>query len=241
MHEPKGELPTTSNRNYAKWKGTPEHPATRYRRTGGKLEIPYTPEEFASAMDNGNFKKLSHKAYCVLVNYSAVRRQEALRPLREAFTITEKTLFFQPGPRLKKQKHRRVCPYCQTTNKKDAKLCRLCQKDISTVEPKLFGKPVTTKPLKLPLSLPYMNLLVDQVKKTPPKQRVFDFTGMTAWRIFERCGLHYPHYSRLTRITTWLDKGIPTIKVRAVTGLTLSTLESYAGSVSTEEMEDASK
>jgi hypothetical protein len=86
-----------------------------------------------------------------------------------------------------------------------------------------------------------MNLLVDHIKQTPNGEKIFAFSGMTAWRIFERCGLHYPHYSRLTRITHWLDKGIPTIKVRKITGLTLGTLEAYAGDVSTEEMEDASK
>lgn|GEM_PF-1929991 len=226
-------------RNYAHWKGTPEHPVTRYRKAGGKQEIPYTPEEFAKGIEKT--KKDSHRAFMVLVNYSAVRRQEALRPLREAFTIKDKTLYFQPGPRLKKQKHRRVCPYCQTRNKKDAPICRLCKRDISTVTPELFGKPKTTKPVKLPLSLPFMDLLLEQVKNTPPNKHVFNFSGMTAWRIFDRAGLSYPHYGRLTRITTWLDKGIPTIKVRAMTGLTLAALEAYAGDVSTEEIENADK
>lgn len=70
----------------------------------GKIARPITEEEFKEGIEAGHFCQLSHKAYCVLLWYSAVRKTEGLRALREQFIITKKAVYFEVGPRLKKQK-----------------------------------------------------------------------------------------------------------------------------------------
>ena len=96
-------------------------------------------------MESGHFVRKKHRGFCVLLYYSAVRKMEALRALREQFTIEPEAILFDVGERLKKQKswfketpplsftlkapfmedlkeaientraHKRVFPYCSKT------------------------------------------------------------------------------------------------------------------------------
>ena len=83
-------------RNYAHWKGT-----TRYRRSGKKVITPISDKEFDSTMKGGTFLSKNHKAYVELLYYTAVRRLEALRVVKEQFTVTHDTIIFSVGKRLK--------------------------------------------------------------------------------------------------------------------------------------------
>jgi hypothetical protein len=71
-----------------------------YQKTG-KILIPLTDAEFADGMETGYFAKESHKAFVVLLFYSGVRKQEALRALRKQFHITPDAIIFSVGKRLK--------------------------------------------------------------------------------------------------------------------------------------------
>lgn len=70
-------------------------------RKNGKILIPLTDAEFAEGMETGYFAKESHKAFVVLLYYSGVRKQEALRALRKQFRITNDDIIFSVGKRLK--------------------------------------------------------------------------------------------------------------------------------------------
>lgn len=90
-----------------------------------------------------------------------------------------------------------------------------------------------TPPLEIPLDLPYVNLIVEQVRKTHHGKRVWDFNGITAWRIIKRAfgERFYPHFLRLNRITRMFDNPETTIpEMRSWTGLkTVKALEIYIG------------
>ncbi len=57
--------------------------------------------------------------------------------------------------------------------------------------------------LQLPLNLPYMDLIIDQVKQAKKRQRVWSFSRPTAWRIVKRAlgKKYYPEYLRSGRET----------------------------------------
>lgn len=76
---------------------------TRYS-IEGKIETATSENEFIEGMKHGEFLKPIHRAYCVLLYYSAVRTTEALRTLRESFQITESAIMFDVGVRLKHSK-----------------------------------------------------------------------------------------------------------------------------------------
>ena len=86
----------------------------------GKLTTPITDKEFLEGMKKGKFVKAEHKAYIVLLYYSAVRRQEALNATRESFQVTKKDIVFDVGKRLKHGLHTpplkipRSLPYAET-------------------------------------------------------------------------------------------------------------------------------
>jgi hypothetical protein len=61
--------------------------------------------EFAEGMENGTFLNPAHRGYCVLLYYSAVRKQEGLRALRRQFQITSDAIMFDVGERLKHSKN----------------------------------------------------------------------------------------------------------------------------------------
>jgi len=47
---------------------------------------------------------------------------------------------------------------------------------------------------------------------------------------------YYPHHLRLSRITNFFSRGFPIAQVRSWSGLTLSSLEFYVGTVDIEKM-----
>lgn len=55
-------------------------------------------------MNTGKFVKKEHRAYCILLFYSGVRRTEARRPKRKDFSLQHGLIFFDVGKRLKHSK-----------------------------------------------------------------------------------------------------------------------------------------
>lgn len=60
-----------------------------------------TDETFKQKMIQGHFCHKNHKAYTVLLYYSAVRKTEALRARREQFLVSDQNVSFSVGKRLK--------------------------------------------------------------------------------------------------------------------------------------------
>jgi len=71
-----------------------------YRREG-KIQQPLTDEDFRDGMEHGRFIRQKHRAFCVLLYYSAVRKKEALRTLKEQFQVQPNQIVFSVGKRLK--------------------------------------------------------------------------------------------------------------------------------------------
>jgi integrase len=71
-----------------------------YKREG-KIQTPYTDLDFSKGMEEGLFHKPSHRAYCILLYYSAIRCSEGLRSRKEQFQISGKAILFDVGVRLK--------------------------------------------------------------------------------------------------------------------------------------------
>lgn len=74
-----------------------------YRREG-KIETPMTEAEFAAGMNGGHFVRHTHRAYPVLLYYTAIRNGEGVKALREQFKLMPDHLLFDVGERLKHSK-----------------------------------------------------------------------------------------------------------------------------------------
>lgn len=60
-----------------------------------------TDEQFKEIMETGHFCKNIHRPFTVLLYYSAIRKSEALRVVKQDFQITSDNIVFDVGPRLK--------------------------------------------------------------------------------------------------------------------------------------------
>lgn len=70
-------------------------------RSEGKIQTPLTDQEFTEGMEAGKFLKSKHRGYIALLYYSAVRKTEGLRAKKEQFTLSQNTIVFSVGKRLK--------------------------------------------------------------------------------------------------------------------------------------------
>jgi len=75
-----------------------------YRRYG-KIQNPITDDEFQQGIESGHFCRRKHKAFCVLLYYSAVRKSEALRSRRHQYILREDRIIFEVERRLKHGLH----------------------------------------------------------------------------------------------------------------------------------------
>ena len=74
---------------------------TPWYRREGKIQQPLTDKDFSEGMEHGEFLQQKHRAFCVLLYYSGVRKKEALRAKKEQFKITPNEIIFSVGKRLK--------------------------------------------------------------------------------------------------------------------------------------------
>ena len=70
-------------------------------RKHGKILTPISHEDFVKGMKEGHFCNYRHRAFAVLLYYSAIRKTEALRSIREQFQLRHDKIFFDVGKRLK--------------------------------------------------------------------------------------------------------------------------------------------
>jgi len=174
----------------------PSRMTTRYT-IEGKIEQPLTDDDFKEGMEHGKFLKQKHRAFCVLLYYSAVRKKEALRAFKEQFVVSPKEIIFNVGKRLKHGKE--------------------------------------TPGLNLPLDALYMNELLEALRDTKHRERVFPYCDKTGYNIVRRA-FKYPHLFRLSRITNFFLEGYTIPEVKSWTGLTLKALNYYVGLVSVKRM-----
>jgi len=86
-------------------------------------------------------------------------------------------------------------------------------------------------PLELAREWPYVDLIMHQLKGTPPESYIWNFCRTTAWLIVKRVSpKKYPHYFRLNRATQMLDQHatIPEMKHHFGWKRT-TTIDSYIG------------
>jgi len=74
---------------------------TPWYRTHGKIQQPITDDEFIEGMRKRYFAKPKHRGFCTLLFYSAVRKGEALRAVKEQFRLVDDEIIFDVGVRLK--------------------------------------------------------------------------------------------------------------------------------------------
>jgi len=70
-------------------------------RKHGKILTPLTDTQFKEVMQSGHFVRRNHKAFVALLYYSAVRKAEALRSLKEQYILSDQEVSFSVGKRLK--------------------------------------------------------------------------------------------------------------------------------------------
>src|SRR4030042_1846980 len=80
----------------------------RYKQ--GKILTEITTEQFEAALKNAYNAARQYQAFIVLIYYTGVRVSEALRALKESFQITEETLYWDVGKRLKHGKKTNPLP-----------------------------------------------------------------------------------------------------------------------------------
>lgn len=92
---------------------------------------------------------------------------------------------------------------------------------------------LTVPSLEIPRSLPYLQIIEQQIERTRPGRRVWAISGWTAWRIVKRAlgPQYYPHFLRLNRITRMFDDPTTTVpEAKSWTGIKSSkALDSYIG------------
>lgn len=93
----------------------------------------------------------------------------------------------------------------------------------------------TTPPLEIPLKAPFVESIIDSVRATTKKQRVWPYCRKTGYNIVHRV-FFYPHYHRLSRITDFFLRGFTIPQVQSWTGLTLTSLNYYIGLVDVSRM-----
>lgn len=202
-----------------------------YRKHGKILKI-VTDEAFADGMDNGHFTNRDHKAYPVLLHYSAVRKSEALRTVTDQLVAESPTLYFDVGPRLKKIRRK----------KRGHVLSEERYQEIL----KKRKAAITTPPVPLPIDAPYMDELLRIIDRAQDRddKRLFPFSPKTAWNIIDRAFGAYSHLFRLSRITWFFlphpevgrPRGFSIPEVKNWTGLSLAALDYYIGLADMSDM-----
>lgn len=83
--------------------------------------------------------------------------------------------------------------------------------------------------LRIPLDFPYVDLIVQQWKRSQPQERVWAIPEVTAWRIMKQLDERkYLHFFRFNRITEMCNNSqISIAELCSWTGLTVQTIEDY--------------
>lgn len=97
------------------------------------------------------------------------------------------------------------------------------------VDDKVFKHGKREAPLVLPLTLPYVDVIVELWKQTQPNRRVFPVSYITFWRICKRVDPKFtPHFFRHNRVTKFAaNPKVSLAEICAWTGMTPQTVSSY--------------
>lgn len=94
-----------------------------------------------------------------------------------------------------------------------------------------------TEPLEIPVAAPFVDCIIDSYASLKPDLKVWPYCRKTGYNIVKRAfPTGYPHYFRLSRITTFLLKGFTTPEIKSWTGLNASTIDHYVGFVQLHRM-----
>lgn len=203
-----------------------------YSKHGKQLTVIKDPQ-FAEGMNKGPFKKPEYRAIPVLYFYSAVRKTEGNRAIKDQFNVTPDTVFFDVGPRLKKIRHWR---------KDGRKRVKLTDEQYERLLKKRTPQ-ISTPPLPLPRNAPFMDELVRRIEETESGERVLPWSAKTIWNVIDAV-FTYPHHFRLSRITWFFlphpevdrPRGFSIPEVRSFTGLSLGALDYYIGLADMSDM-----
>jgi integrase len=138
----------------------------RYKQ--GKQTQPIEFQDFQKVIQEGKFKKQSHRSLLAFLYLTGVRVSEALGCTKEDF------VFHEDG----------------------------------TVDIKIPSlKHGTREYLKLHMTLPFMSLIWEQVKRAKAGRKVWSFSDRTAERAVKLAmgDKYYPHFFRLNRAVHFLD------------------------------------
>jgi integrase len=193
-------------------------------RNEGKILDPIQEADFKRGIETGLFLQPKHKAYCVFLYYSALRKTEALKLRKKDFQIGNKNILVTaefPQELKQKVKHEDG----STTKEATGKIVYGRLK---------HGK--KTPPLVIPLDAPFADLILNAIVSTGERDAlVFPYSAKTAYNIVHRA-FKYPHLFRLSRITNFFLDGWTIAQVKNWTGLTLTALEFYVGQADVQKM-----
>ena len=139
------------------------------------------------------------------------------------------------------KEHRYVLPptkgsgHKQPIVKSTEAISGILKEDIEIIGDSLFIECVARKggkrtaPLELWLELPYVNLIIEQWKRTPQDSRLWPLTEWDSWHLMKQIDQKkYPHFLRFNRITELCAN--PKLSVADIcswTGLSPNTINSY--------------
>jgi len=137
------------------------------------------------------------------------------------------------------KRHRYVCPSCKRHSDPIVKYTEaipgILKEDIEIEGDFMVIEAVARKhgkreaPLELWLGFPFVDLIVEQWKRTQPKQRVWPISEWNSWNLMKKIDKRkYLHYFRFVRITELCAN--PKLSVSDIcswTGLTPQTINAY--------------
>ncbi|MDH5418901.1 MAG: hypothetical protein OEY39_02925 [Candidatus Bathyarchaeota archaeon] len=194
-----------------------------HRYKHGKQKKAITLEQFKPMIDKvdqidlGKYNPLTVKSFLAVLYWCGLRKTEVHGSKR----------------------HRYVCPSCKRHEQPIAKYTEaipgILKEDIEVKGDMMFIEAVARKhgkreaPLELWLGFPFMDLILEQWKRTPPKQRVWPIAEWDSWNLMKKIDKKkYLHYLRFVRITELCAN--PKLSVADIcswTGLTPQTINDY--------------
>lgn len=194
-------------------RGNP-HP---HRYKGGKVTKAIDLDKFTKiinnveAVDTGKFGKLFMKSLLAILYWTGLRKTEVIGAI----------------------------PHRYKTKREGWKWTEhikgLTREDMRVEGNYLYVEAVARKhgkregPLAVPLSLAYVDLIVEQWRHTAPKSKVWDISESYVWVLLKRVAPKlYLHFFRFNRVTKFA--GNPKTSIRQIcswTGMTAQTVDSY--------------
>ncbi len=200
-----------------------KHNFPRHRYKHGKQRKAVDIPTFKAMLDKidlvdlGKYDPLTIKSFLALLFWTGLRKTEAIGAKR----------------------HKYVCPPCSRHAEPIVKYTEaipgILKEDIEIQGDIMLIEAVARKhgnreaPLELWIGFPFMDLILQQWKRTPPKHRVWPISEWDSWNLMKRIDKKkYLHWFRFVRITELCAN--PKLSVGDIcswTGLTPQTINAY--------------